>query len=52
MVSGVSLDVDDLAAASLLFLHPAGKDDYTAEVRSVLITKEGKRFEHTLTVDW
>ena len=52
IVAGAGLDMEDLAAASLLFVPIAGKDDYTTEVHSLIITNDGKRFEHVIPVDW
>lgn len=52
MVSRAGLEINDLAAASLSLLPLAGKDDYTTEVHSLLIIRDGKQFKHAVTVNW
>jgi hypothetical protein len=52
MVSGAGLDIGDLATASLSFLPLAWTDNSTSEVHALLVTKDGKRFEHAVPVDW
>jgi hypothetical protein len=51
LVADASLEVGDLAEASLAFVNPAWTEDHPKEVRATFITTDGRRFQHSLLAD-
>lgn len=52
MVESAGLDLNDLAGASLVFTHPTGKDEYSTNVQSKILLRDGRHFEHSIKVSW
>lgn len=52
MVDRAGLSVEALGSANLSFRPVAGKDAYCTEVQSLLVTRDGRRFEHHISMNW